>query len=191
MNAEIVCLTVGLTALAAASAAGRSNRPERDPSRALTARNVQVSPELAPCVGMMLQRSVTFRALYDALARREQLIVGVSLDLGQPPRTRRAETQIRRFSSGLRVAAVTVYGVRDLVELIAHELEHVREQMEGVNLTLQAVTHGPGVTRLGNGAFETTRAVDVGRTVANEVGYSGERTCLPVTYSATLAPLPY
>jgi hypothetical protein len=60
--------------------------------------------------------------------------------------------------------------VRRLVELIGHELEHVIEQLDGVNLPRMA--KGPGVTVYGpqpRPSFETARATQIGLSVAAEV----------------------
>ena len=56
-----------------------------------------------------------------------------------------------------------------LVELIAHELEHVLEQLDDVNLTQMA--QGPGVSSNGHErgrSFETARARQIGLDVAAE-----------------------
>ncbi len=54
-----------------------------------------------------------------------------------------------------------------VTEFIAHELEHIVEQLDGVDLKAQA---GNGeVWRTGDGAFETRRAIDSGRRVAREM----------------------
>ena len=55
------------------------------------------------------------------------------------------------------------------IELLAHELEHVVERVEGRNLLLSVGRSGAGVV-LNRGAFETTRAIDAGSRVAAEVG---------------------
>ena len=55
----------------------------------------------------------------------------------------------------------------DATELIAHELEHILEQLDGVDLQAQA---GNGVVwKAGDGVFETRRAIEAGRRVAREV----------------------
>jgi hypothetical protein len=54
-------------------------------------------------------------------------------------------------------------------ELIAHELEHVIEQLDGIDLHALASRPATGVHVCADGAFETTRAVKVGRAVAGEV----------------------
>jgi hypothetical protein len=59
----------------------------------------------------------------------------------------------------------------DPVELIAHELEHVIEQLDHVDLPSRAALPGTGVRRTvsPDGAFETTRASQTGLRVAQEV----------------------
>jgi hypothetical protein len=55
-----------------------------------------------------------------------------------------------------------------LAELIAHEIEHVIEQIDGVDLRVQSLLPGTGVRSCMDGSFETVRAVRVGRRVAQE-----------------------
>ena len=60
-------------------------------------------------------------------------------------------------------------------ELVAHELEHVVEQLDRVDLPRRATAAASGVTRGPRGAlfpeyFETERARQIGRRVAGEVG---------------------
>ena len=58
----------------------------------------------------------------------------------------------------------------DPVEAIAHELEHVLEQVDRIDLRRLSFVRGNGVFRLWDGDFETTRAVSTGRRVAAEYG---------------------
>jgi hypothetical protein len=80
---------------------------------------------------------------------------------------------------------------RDVVELIAHEMEHVREQTEGVNLRLLAMIRSSGIVQVGRNRFESERAVNVGLAVAREVGHSGERLCGPEVRNAALIRQPF
>jgi len=148
---------------------------------------IRVTPVLQPCVDVMLQRSRTFRSLYRALDRRGDL--RVSILMGERPAAgrsgRRAETTIRRAGSR-RDATVILFDPEHPVELIAHELEHVREQAEGVNLPLLASAHWPGIFRQWDGTFETRRAQDAGEEVAAQVGSAG-RLCLSMSYVSLTA----
>jgi hypothetical protein len=58
---------------------------------------------------------------------------------------------------------------RDFAELLAHEFEHVIEQLEGVDLRQRATEPHSGVRKVDGGAFETDRANKAGRAAALEV----------------------
>jgi hypothetical protein len=61
-------------------------------------------------------------------------------------------------------------GDGELVEHLAHEIEHVLEQLDEVDLAAAEAAHIHGVSASrGQTAFETRRAVVIGRLVAAEV----------------------
>ena len=66
------------------------------------------------------------------------------------------------------LALVRVRRGRHIVEIIAHELEHVLERVDGINY-LQESRVGSAVRLLPGGAFETERAIAAGQRVAREV----------------------
>ena len=70
------------------------------------------------------------------------------------------------------VAYVTVDTFDNDVEMIAHEFEHIIEQLDGVDLAARAALPHTGVTDLGHvgGMFETVRAQRTGRKVLSELG---------------------
>jgi hypothetical protein len=55
-------------------------------------------------------------------------------------------------------------------EYLAHEIEHVLEQIDGVDLRTAVKNGVTGAWQTSSGAFETARAVAVGRLVAQELG---------------------
>ncbi len=60
----------------------------------------------------------------------------------------------------------------DPVELIAHEIEHVVEQLDEIDLEVHV---GSGnVWKREDGAFETRRAIEVGRRVARDVSLAAQ-----------------
>jgi hypothetical protein len=87
----------------------------------------------------------------------------------------RARGTFRRLRSGRLEARIDLPFSRDFPELLAHELEHVVEQIEGVRLSDLADRGVEGVRRAHDGAFETRRARDAGRRAALEIETS-ERT---------------
>ena len=81
-----------------------------------------------------------------------------------------AMTRIVRRPDGVIDAGVQVGSAGDPVLLIAHEFEHILEQLDGVDLPSMAARPATGVRLVsGSGHFETERAIAAGRRVADEV----------------------
>lgn len=59
--------------------------------------------------------------------------------------------------------------MQDHAELIAHEIEHIIEQLDGIDLGARATLPATGVRRCADGAFETMRAIRTGLAVAGEM----------------------
>ncbi len=115
-------------------------------------------------VDRMWQDSPTFRRQCLRLRAARTLTVVVRADL---PRTDvRATTSIQRRQGDLVRAEVVLFSLKEASELIAHEIEHVIEQLDGV--VLKRDECGRGVTRDGKIA-ESCRAVEAGRRVVREV----------------------
>jgi hypothetical protein len=72
------------------------------------------------------------------------------------------------------MARVRVRDGRESVAVIAHELEHVLERIDGVSLALEALRPGSGTT-LAGGAYETRRATRAGEQVAEEMARAARR----------------
>ena len=75
------------------------------------------------------------------------------------------------------VAYVTVDTFDNDVEMIAHEFEHIIEQLDDVNLPEKARRRDSGVHAIRREvtAFETSRAVRMGRMVVSEVRCAARR----------------
>ena len=73
-----------------------------------------------------------------------------------------------RYEWGALQVDTRLYTVRDVIEVIAHELEHVCEQIEGVDVRALSHQRNSGVYAVGSRHFETRRAVLIGRQVARE-----------------------
>jgi Tol biopolymer transport system component len=88
-----------------------------------------------------------------------------------------ARTEFTRANRRLHASVIVSpdLSANSLIELIAHELEHVIEQLDGVQLTGR---EQKGVFRDANHAFETARAAHIGQQVASEVRRSIHRTAL-------------
>jgi hypothetical protein len=90
---------------------------------------------------------------------------------------------VRKHQWGAMVVDTTVFVPTDLVEIIAHELEHVCEQMEGVDLPSLSRLKGEGVYDL-NGHFETARAIRAGQEATREYHQDGPDSLQQQTVTA-------
>jgi len=128
--------------------------------------NVQMPAEYDDLVDAMLLSSPTFRAQCTRIARAPQLHITVRRSLFAPPQS--AMTRLVR-QAGRLDAEVELSPFGDVVLLIAHEFEHIIEQLDGVDLGSLAGRSGTGVrTDPRTGQFETERAIAIGQRVARE-----------------------
>ena len=79
-----------------------------------------------------------------------------------------AQTRLGVSEDGVVVGRVMVPLNTETLQYIAHELEHILERAEGLDLARESERSGSGVWRTLDG-FETQRAIDTGRLVAREV----------------------
>jgi hypothetical protein len=114
----------------------------------------------------LLQRSPTFQQQCRRIAAsrflRVTLHVGTTVDVGAS-----AQTIITRYDGGGIRAAVTLRFAEDYLLLLAHEFEHILEQVEGVDLRDEAASGR--AWRMASGAWETRRAFKAGIRVRKEV----------------------
>jgi len=136
-------------------------------------RNIIVDPSLQSIVADMIDRSPSFRDLCRDLGKIPSLRVRVMLALPSDEASRRwrcrAECVLNKHEYGGISAVIRLPSRHHAVELIAHELEHVREYTEGINYRLMAALPRANVWRSASGHYETRRAEDMGLRVAEEV----------------------
>jgi hypothetical protein len=113
------------------------------------------------------QRSPAFRAQCERIAAATNLRVTVRVNTAIPSRCRAFTILTRRGDR--MVAQVHLPPTHGLVELVAHEFEHVLEHIEGVDLKRLARVKGSGVHELEGRVFETDRAQRAGRLVLAEM----------------------
>jgi hypothetical protein len=153
-----------MTYLIVAIAAGHLAAPTQQPSSTIV-----IAPLYRSTVVAMLRYSPTFRRQYGRLARTPDLRVEITPSLlgGKSPDG--ALTRIVRRDGRIE-ADVQLGASGDPVVLIAHELEHILEQLDEVDLPLMATRTATGVHLVsGSGHFETDRAIAAGHQVASEV----------------------
>ena len=130
--------------------------------------NLRVPSGHQPAIVQMLERSPMFRRQCLRLAGAPHLTVVVRM-LHPLTGGSRARTQITLAEGNRLVAIVEINPLGDFMELLAHELEHIIEQLDGVDLAARSTVARSGVWSCMDGTFETSRAVRVGTLVANEV----------------------
>jgi hypothetical protein len=131
--------------------------------------NIRPDRSLVPIVEQALAQSPTIHRQCLAIAAIPSARVDIHLRSGHMAGGARAEARIVRYEFGAISAEILIPVCVDQIEMLAHELEHVLEQIEGVNLAKQSETRGTGVSRLSDGTFETARARAAGRAAAQEI----------------------
>jgi hypothetical protein len=145
----------------------RTGAPPVQPS------NLVVPPEYRQVIEAMLLKSPTFRRQCQRIANTPRMVVSMTFDT----RLRRPEvlaiTRMLRTDAGFLRALVQINQPVRQTELIAHELEHVIEYLDGIDLASKAEQPSSGVHRIvvegRRILFETSRAIEVGLKVAREI----------------------
>lgn len=176
MSCVIRCtllLVVALPSVPVASAvAGDDPAPSSVTALCRDLPRVRVDPHLRPIVVDMCRRSPTFRRQLARIAEEPRLLVTIDAWRTRWSDRARAGTRLDRQLGSLRSAEVKVRVDESdrVVELIAHEFEHILEQLDDIDLNLWVGRSG--VYRVDRndrtGAIETARARHVGRQVAEE-----------------------
>ena len=132
--------------------------------------NVVIAAAYRDTVESMLRSSATFRRQCGRIARDATLHVVIERSLLRGLDGNRALTRITRRSDGGIEATVEVGYLGEPILLIAHEFEHILEQLDGVDLPSMAARPATGVHAVASsGHFETDRAIAAGQQVAREV----------------------
>lgn len=129
--------------------------------------NLSAAAVFKPYLERMVRMSPTFRSQCKRLGAAPSVRVRLRLEDPQRRPSFRARTVLERDQGVVVAAHIFLYPSPDAVELIAHEIEHVLEQLDGVDLAAHV---GSGnVWKREDGAFETRRATEAGLRVPREV----------------------
>jgi len=137
--------------------------------------NLTVTSMYQPLIAQMLERSPSFRRQCARLARATNL----EITLRSEPRSdhhANAWTTIARRADGTRQVTISIVTGPRTIELIAHEFEHVIEQIDGIDLRHKATLRASGVRTCECGhvaMYETDRAIAAGLQVARQVTDGG------------------
>ena len=150
------------------SAAGAAGQPAEAPAPSRVPPNLSAPEALRQLVAAVAEQSATFRNQCARIAATPGLLVIMREAPPWADRRFAAVTTIRRHEDGAITALVELHRPVNVVEHVAHEFEHVIEQIEGVNLRRLSVRKARGVFESSVNTFETRRAVEAGRRVARE-----------------------
>jgi hypothetical protein len=132
----------------------------------------------------MVRRSPTFQRQMAVIGNFTQVRAKIRLVARAPSAAFVAHSTIQQTAAGFVLADVQIprrlLFANGYVELIAHELEHVIEQAEGIDLPDLAAKPDSGVYTLAWGSgrpFETVRAQAIGRVVAREYAEHDAAAC--------------
>jgi hypothetical protein len=118
-------------------------------------------------IAQLIEGSAIFRAQCRRIVAATAL-VRVRLNPALDPTRMRARSIISRVKGGLLIVRVELSPAGSPIEWIAHEFEHIVEQLEGLPLRTLADQRA-GVWRVGDELYETHRAVLAGRAARDQV----------------------
>ena len=147
---------------------GAAIAAEQQCRRSFLPANVFLLHDIEEPLQRIYDRAPSFRAQCARIAAAKGLRVSVRIDPSVPGRCR-AFTRLRRSGTQL-FADVHLRPSSDHAEMLAHEFEHILEQIEGLDLLSLSRVKGSGVREVEYAVFETDRAQAAGEAVAEEVG---------------------
>jgi len=159
---------VGMTAVLLVMLGGVMTAELQQCRRSPLPANVDLPRDLETVVRRIYELSPAFRAQCDRIAETANMRVTVQIDAAIPAHCR-AFTVVQRRGRTIR-AHVHLRPGSDHAELLAHEFEHLLEQIEGVDVRKLSRMRGSGVREVERELFETDRAQAAGRVVAGEAG---------------------
>ena len=132
--------------------------------------NIRVGDDMMEVVATLLARSPTLRAQCARIAATPRARIVVEVTGSRLGSQARARATARRYDSGLLTVVIELpaMAIADFAELLAHELEHVIELIDNVDLAALMKQRSAGVTKTSDGLYETTRAQAAGKAVAAE-----------------------
>jgi hypothetical protein len=147
---------------------GEATTADQQCRRPFLPANVFLLHDIEEPLRRIYERAPSFRAQCARIAAAKGLRVTVRIDPRMPSRCR--AFTLLRHSGGQIFADVHLRPSSDHAEMLAHEFEHILEQIEGLNLRTLSRAKGSGVREVEYAVFETDRAQAAGEAVAEEVG---------------------
>lgn len=132
--------------------------------------NIQADGQIRQAIEQLLGRSRTLRTQCARIGEASRVHVWIAIEPRVVTAETRARSIVRRFDSGLLYVEIELPPASaDFVELLAHELEHVTEFIDGIDLRARARNRDRHVVeRRSDGAIESDRAYAAGLAAAGE-----------------------
>ena len=169
--ASLITLSIAAPAIAQPGAPASSRDDDRvcaDVDGVMPA-HVVVREPFPHVIRDMLTYSPTFRAQCGRLAAATQLRVVMRVDLRSCRSDYAARTVFTYGQDGQLFAHIDFQLRANYAPIVAHEFEHVLEQLDRWHLKTLADDEDAGVCEIEPGVFETDRAVKVGNAVEAEM----------------------
>ena len=132
--------------------------------------NVRGDAALIRLFMSFVARSATMRRQCETIAGAPHVRVVLRF-ASRLPAFSRALSTIDRYEAGLVRVTIEIPVAADVAEPLAHELAHVLEAIEGLDLPALAKVRGSGVTELETGIYETEGAKRIGRLASDEINH--------------------
>lgn len=148
-----------------------SGVPHSDPlfSAGWTPANLHATPAVRRDLAALLNLSPTLRRQAWQIDSCRRVRVLLRLAWPAALETARARTTFFRPEPGVTVALIEVPVGGTFGELVAHEFEHILEQIEGIDLAMLVRERSREVRELHPGVYETRRAKTAERLVRREI----------------------
>ena len=130
--------------------------------------SIEVDGKLQGLIDDLLQRSPAFRRQWQRMLCAARLSVRIELVHADRVLYAHAATAVSTLPDGSVLAVVAIPGGLRRAELVAHEVEHILERLDGARVASQHALGDTSVRRA-SGTFETARAVLVGQIVAAQL----------------------
>ena len=185
--AVVVMKTVLMIGLDSTPAMAQSAASGSAPACSTIPANMTVDRALRPMVLTAISHAETVQRQCAVIAAAHHVRVAIRLHPGRLPGGTRARATITHYEYGAIWAEIVLPVTARQIEMLAHELEHVIEQIDGTKLHELAGKSRSGVSRFADGAFETVRAERAGRAAVREVEGTAGTTGTAGPMSAVLS----
>ena len=164
----VIVMAIVVTGIEPTSALAQSASPSSASTCSAIPANIAVDRALSTLVERAIASSTVVQRQCQTIAGARHVRVTIRVYPGRLLGGIRARATITRYEFGAIWADIVIPLGVNQTEMLAHELEHVIEQMDGVRLDKLAGAPIHGVSQFADGSYETARAERAGRMAVRE-----------------------